>query len=259
MANTAHFRFYEELNDFLPAEKCKVRFVYQFNGSPSIKDAIEAIGVPHVEVDLVIVNGRSVGFDYHLSDNDEVSVYPVFEALDISPLVRLREKPLRDPRFICDVHLGKLARLLRLAGFNTLYRNDYTDPQIVEYALPEKRCILTRDRGILKRSAVTHGYCLRSTVPQQQAREVIERFDLHAMARPFSLCIECNGPISRANKDSVLPGLPQKTSECHDEFYKCDSCGRVYWQGSHFDSLRQTVSAMLRNSQQPLCVEFPEK
>jgi uncharacterized protein len=249
MANKARFRFYEELNDFLPSENSKVQFAYEFNGSPSVKDAIEAIGVPHVEVDLVIVNGRSVGFDYRLADSDSIAVYPVFESLDISPLVRLREKPLRNPKFICDVHLGKLARLLRLVGFDTLYRNDYTDVQIVEYALPEKRCILTRDRGILKRSAVTHGYCLRSTVPQEQAREVIARFDLHSRARPFSLCIECNGSISRADRGTVLPKLPEKTGKCYEEFHKCDSCGRVYWQGSHFESLRQTVSAMLRNSQ----------
>jgi hypothetical protein len=248
MPNIAHFRFYEELNDFLPPEKHKVQFAYQFNGNPSVKDAIEAIGVPHVEVDLVIVNGRSVGFDYRLAGNDSAAVYPVFESLDISPLVRLREHPLRDPKFICDVHLGKLARLLRLAGFDTLYRNDYTDIQIVQYALPEKRCILTRDRGILKRSAVTHGYCLRSTDPRRQAREVLSRFDLYSRARPFSRCTECNGSVVRADRDAVVPGLPQRTRECYDEFYKCDSCGRVYWQGSHFESLRQTVSAMLRDS-----------
>jgi uncharacterized protein len=245
MPYTAFFRFYEELNDFIPQEKRKTRFAYEFDGNPSVKDAIEAIGVPHVEVDLVLVNGRSEGFDYHLVGGDNIAVYPVFEALDISPLVRLREKPLRNPQFICDVHLGKLARLLRLAGFDTLYRNDYTDPQIVESALREKRCILTRDRGILKRSVVTHGYCLRSMVPQEQVKEVLVRFDLHARARPFSLCIECNGSVSRADRKSVLPKLPEKTKECYDEFYKCNSCGRVYWKGSHFDALQQTVSDML--------------
>jgi uncharacterized protein len=245
MPHEAFFRFYEELNDFLPREKRKNRFAYGFDKNPSIKDAIEAIGVPHTEVDLVIVNGQSVGFGYHLADGDDVAVYPVFTSLDITPIVRLREKPVGDPKFICDVHLGKLSRLLRLLGFNTLYRNDYSDRQIVECALPEKRCILTRDRGILKRSAVTNGYCLRSTAPEKQAKEVLLRFDLYARARPFSLCIECNGSIARADRDSVLSIIPGKTKECYDEFYQCASCGRVYWQGSHFDSLRKTVSSIL--------------
>jgi uncharacterized protein len=245
MFTTSFFRFYEELNDFLPQEKRTTRFTYVFDKNPSIKDAIQAIGVPHTEIDLIIVNGRSVDFGYHLSDKDDVAVYPVFESLDISPLVRLREKPLREPKFICDVHLGKLARLLRLAGFDTLYNNDYTDARIVELSLLEKRCILTRDRGILKRSAVTHGYCVRSTVPLEQAREILGRFDLYALARPFSLCTECNGRIERAARDSVLSKLPDKTKECYDDFYKCTSCGKVYWQGSHFDSLRKTVATLL--------------
>jgi uncharacterized protein with PIN domain len=245
MPYTAFFRFYEELNDFLPREKRKNRFAYGFDKTPSIKDAIEALGVPHTEVDLVIVNGQSVDFGYHLADSDDVAVYPVFESLDISPLVRLREKPLRDPKFICDVHLGKLSRLLRLLGFNTLYRNDYSDQDIVECALCDTRCILTRDRGILKRRVVTHGYCLRSTVPEEQAKEVLRRFDLYARAHPFSLCTECNGSIARADRESVLSIIPEKTKKCYNEFYKCSSCGRVYWQGSHFDALQNTVSAIL--------------
>lgn len=245
MPYSAYFRFYEELNDFLPLENRKTRFAYRFKGNPSVKDAIEAIGVPHVEVDLVIVNAASVGFDYNLADNDSVAVYPVFESLDISPLVRLRENPLADPKFICDVHCGKLAKLLRLLGFDTLYRNDYTDQRIVEVSLLEKRCILTRDRGILKRSVVTHGYCLRSAFPEEQTKEVLARFGLHAKTRPFSLCTECNGAITAADKHSVLQVLPEKTVGCYDEFYKCNSCGRVYWRGSHFDALCRTVNKLL--------------
>ena len=245
MLQTSYFRFYEELNDFLPAEKRKKRFAYEFEGNPSVKDAIEAIGVPHVEVDLVIVNALSVGFDYLLADNDNVAVYPVFESLDISPLVRLRENPLRDPKFICDVHLGKLAKLLRLLGFDTLYRNDYSDQRIVDVSLLEKRCILTRDRGILKRRVVARGYCPRSLVPEKQAKEVLVRFDLRARARPFSLCTECNGPIATADIASVLSSLPEKTRDCYEEFFKCTSCGRVYWRGSHFDALRKIVDKLL--------------
>ena len=146
----ANFRFYEELNDFLPENKRKIEYSYAFYGTPAVKDAIEAEGVPHTEVDLILVNGKSVGFDYLLQHSDRVSVYPVFETLDISPVIRLREKPLRESKFILDVHLGKLTKLLRRLGFDSNYRNDYSDPEIVNISLKEKRIILTRDRGILK-------------------------------------------------------------------------------------------------------------
>jgi uncharacterized protein len=248
MQNIAQFRFYSELNDFLPLQKRATQFEYSFSGSPSVKDAIEAIGVPHTEIDLIIVNGESVGFEYTLKNGDAVAVYPVFESFDISPVIKLRQAPLRDPKFICDVHLGALARLLRLTGFDTLYRNDYADQQIVDIALAEKRCILTRDRGILKRRAVTHGYCLRSTHPEEQVREVLSRFDLHSSMKPFSLCIQCGGTVSRVDKASVLAELPEKTRDCYDEFYKCASCGKVYWQGSHYADLEKIVDDLRRES-----------
>lgn len=154
---SAHFRFYEELNDFLPASRQKTEFVWHFRGKPSIKDAIESLGVPHTEVDLILINGRSVSFEHHLFDGDRISVYPVFESLDISPVSRLGRPPLRDPAFICDVHLGRLARLLRMLGFDTLYSTSYSDPQIVHIAGTQRRIILTRDRGVLKRKAVCRG------------------------------------------------------------------------------------------------------
>ena len=102
----AEFRFYEELNDFLPPEKRKRSFAYMFEGTPSIKDAIEAVGVPHTEIDIILVDGRSVGFDHRLRGGERVAVYPMFEAIDVSPLVRLRPQPLRITRFVVDVHLG---------------------------------------------------------------------------------------------------------------------------------------------------------
>ena len=177
-AKVAQFRFYEELNDFLFPSKKKTLFSYQFNGTPSIKDVIEGMGVPHTEVDLILVNGISVGFDYHLLHGDHVSVYPVFESLDISPIVLLREKPLRKSTFILDVHLGKLARSLRMLGFDSLYRNDYEDSEIISISVKEKRIILTRDQDILKRRAVTRGYLIRSTSLEEQIHEVLSRFDL---------------------------------------------------------------------------------
>jgi len=242
---TAHFRFYEELNDFLPEEKRKVEFPYQFEGKPSIKDAIEAIGVPHTEVDLILVNGNSVGFDYHLQNNDHISVYPVFESMDISPLTHLRDKPLRRTAFVLDVHLGKLARLMRMLGFDTLYRNDYDDHEIVNISNNEHRIILTRDRGILKYNAVTHGYCIRSTKPIEQTREVLRRFDLSEQIKPFKRCIECNGVIVGVDKKKIQNKLPPKVAAQHSVFYHCLNCKKIYWRGSHYLGMKKKLEQIV--------------
>ena len=177
----ADFRFYEELNDFLKAPQRKRTIHVAFQGRPTVRSVVTMLGVPPSEIDLVLVNGRSVGFDHRLGDGDRVAVYPVFEALDITPLVRLRPRPLRRTAFILDVHLGRLARGLRLLGFDSCYRNDFDDPDIIQRALREHRIILTRDRGLLQARAVRHGYWVRACDPEAQIMEVLTRFDLLGM------------------------------------------------------------------------------
>lgn len=178
LIHTAFFRFYEELNDFLPEERYKKWFLHEFIGNPSIKDTVEAIGVPHTEIDLILVDGESVGFDYKMCGGERVSVYPVFESFDITSLVRLHSKPLREIRFIADITVGKLAKMLQSLGFDTLFRDDFTDKEIVELSLKEKRVILTRDKSILKFRRVTHGYWIRHDDPDKQLEEVVSRFQL---------------------------------------------------------------------------------
>jgi len=242
---SACFRFYEELNDFLPVDRRKQSFVYRFKGNPSVKDAIEAIGVPHTEVDLIVANGEAVSFEYHLKEGDRIAVYPVFESLDISPIVRLREKPLRQTAFILDVHLGKLARLLRMLGFDALYRNDFQDEEIIKIALEEKRIILTRDRGLLKNGAVTHGYCIRSSDALIQAKEVLQRFNLFSQVNPFHKCIACNGEIISIEKQAVLSKIPAGARKYYHKFYQCLKCKKIYWQGSHYQRLQEKVRFIL--------------
>jgi sulfur carrier protein ThiS len=196
----ARFRFYEELNDFLPPQRRKVSFDLAFDRRASIKDMIEALGVPHPEIELIVVNGESVGFDHLVRDGDRVAVYPVFEAIDVSNAVRLREQPLRRSRFVLDVQLGKLSRYLRLCGFDTLYRNDYDDADVATIAAEESRILLTRDRDVLKRRIVTHGYFVRSDRPRTQVGEVLRRFDLHDDVAPFTRCSRCNGPLHDIDK-----------------------------------------------------------
>jgi uncharacterized protein len=241
---TAEFRFYEELNDFLAPALRKREFPYGFAGTPSVKDAIEAIGVPHAEVDLVLVDGVSVDFARRLRGGERIAVYPMFERLDITPVTRLRPRPLRQTRFVLDVHLGKLARYLRLLGFDTLYRMDFNDAEIIATSLAEARIILTRDRGLLKHRVVTHGYWVRATDPHEQAAEITRVFDLGNSARPFTRCLRCNGDLQPAAKDDVADRLPPRVRAQFDEFARCPACGRLYWRGSHYARLRRIVDEL---------------
>lgn len=240
----ASFRFYEELNDFFPAQLRKRLFYYEFRGTPAIKDSIEAMGVPHTEIDLIIVDGRSVGFDYRLQGGDQVSVYPVFESLDISPIVRLRPKPLRETKFIVDVNLGKLVPKLRLLGFDTLYKNDLKDDEIVDIAQKQQRIILTRDKGIFKYAAVTHGYWLRSDQPKTQLRELISRLQLVHDFKPFTRCVRCNGILVKVEKSQIRDCLPPQISLSFDLFLRCDQCHNIYWRGSHYDRILKWIHTL---------------
>jgi uncharacterized protein len=238
------FRFYAELNDFLPAERRGVTFIYPYSGRAAIKDVIEAVGVPHTEIDLILVNGQSVDFAYLVQPGDHISVYPVFESLDISPLNRLRPQPLRDTRFVLDIHLGRLASHLRLLGFDTLYRNDYGDEELARVSSSERRILLTRDVGLLKRSLVTHGYFVRATDPQQQTAEILRRFDLFGQITPFRRCLRCNGLLRPVDKETIAGRLPAEASQQYEEFRLCQSCQRIYWKGSHYHRLEQFITSI---------------
>lgn len=241
----AHFRFYEELNDFLSPDQRKRTLPYRFRGRPGIKDPIETFGVPHTEVELIVVQGESVGFDYQLRDGDRVAVYPVFESLDVSSLVRLRKAPLRHTSFVVDVNLGRLARHLRMCGFDAAYRNDYRDREIAQISAREHRILLTRDRRLLYHKAVTHGYWVRSTDPESQLSEVIERFDLRDSINPFQRCLACNGRVEPVDKDAVVDQLEPLTRKYFDVFYRCGDCGKVYWPGSHYEHMMQRFDGVL--------------
>ena len=240
-ARHAEFRFYEELNDFLPENRRKVSFTYRFHGTPSVRDAIQALGVPHTAIDLVLVDGRSVDFAHRLEGGEQVSVYPVFERLDISPLVRLRPRPLRDTRFVADVHLGRLARYLRMLGFDTLHEPGGSKDNVIETALRDGRIILTRDVGILKRSRVTHGYWLRHQQPLDQLREVVGALDLQTQARPFTRCMECNGLLRPIDRRQLAGRVEEAILARFETYRECPDCSRVFWKGSHFHRMLRWV------------------
>jgi uncharacterized protein with PIN domain len=230
-------RFYEELNDFLPSEQRKRPFNYPLRPTQSVKHLIENLGVPHTEVEIILVNGRSVDFAYQPVDGDRISVYPLFERFDVTPLLRLRPRPLRDPRFIADAHLGKLARHLRLVGFDTLFFNDAGDDRLVEISLIDRRILLSRDRALLMRRELTHGCFIHAVDPEQQLAELFRRLDLYRGMKPFTRCMECNGRLLTIERQEVLTLLPERVVEHYSEFWRCSDCANVYWKGSHYRAL----------------------
>lgn len=242
---TVTFRFYEELNDFLPPERRRRDFTSPCARAATTKHMIEALGVPHTEVELILVNGASVGFDRLLQQGDRVAVYPKFETLDVTPLLRVREFPLRAIRFVADAHLGGLAHLLRMTGFDTLYDNNFHDTEIEVIAMREGRTVLTRDRELLKRREITHGCYVRALKPAQQLREIFERLDLARSARPFTLCLHCNAPLRAIDKALVLDRVPPAVRDRHQRFSTCASCQRVFWEGSHWQRMRELVGELM--------------
>lgn len=242
--NQAWFRFYEELNDFLPPSGKKQLFSHSFNGNPSVKDVIESLGVPHVEVDMILINGVSAGFTQKLRDGDLVSVYPVFESMDITDVQHLRKAPLRVVKFIADAHLGKLTKYLRMAGFDTKYDTVYNDAQIIDISVAEKRIILTRDKMLLHSNTINHGYWVRSTDPRGQMKEITNRFDLRKLMKPFTRCLECNTPITEVSKEKIFDKLPPRTREYFNIFWICSSCGRIYWEGSHYEKMKAFTESL---------------
>jgi uncharacterized protein with PIN domain len=246
MSGQVTIRFYEELNDFLPPGKRKIDFLHSFKQPGSVKDLIENIGIPHTEIDLILVDGESVDFNYLVKDGDRISVYPVFESLDITPVTHLRSEPLRETKFVLDQHLGKLAAYLRMLGFDTLYRNDYDDPELAEISVNEHRILLTCDLRLLMRKIVTHGYFVRDRNPKKQLVEVIERLDLKRSFQPFTRCMLCNGEIRSVEKSAIESQLNQKTSEEFDEFWQCANCGNIYWKGHHYDRMCELIRDISR-------------
>lgn len=235
-------RVYGPLNDFLPPQRRQVSWWRLTDRHTSVKDLIESLGVPHPEIDLIVVNGTSVPFDYIVRTGDRIAVFPRFVAFDIGTLTRVRPQPLEPIRFVADVHLGKLARHLRLAGLDTAYRHDADDAALAATADRERRILLTRDQGLLKRRTVAHGYFIRETQPHRQFVEVLQRFGPLNL-QPFSRCLRCNDVLRGVPKSAIDAALLPRTRQHYDSFEICGGCGRVYWKGSHWKRLKQAIDA----------------
>jgi len=226
-------RFLGSLKVFLN----KLQHTVVLNDRPAVKDTLEALGVPHTEIAEIIVNGKPKKFSYQLKNNDKVLVYP-------------HKPPAAQPRavkFVVDSHLGKLVRHLRLLGFDAVYKNTFPDAEIVAIAVKEKRIVLTRDIGLLKNKLVRYGYFPRSVDADKQLKEVLGHFELYSRVKPFTRCISCNGKFRRIAKSKIADQLPPKVKKYYNRFYVCDSCGKIYWQGSHYEKLVKIVERVKKN------------
>jgi uncharacterized protein len=241
----SRFRFYAQLNDFLPPEQRHQVVARRFRVSGSAKDAIEAMGVPHTEIDLILANGVPVEFDYLVRDGDRISVFPKFRSIDLGPLLRLQPPDLSEKHFVVDGHLGRLAAYLRMLGFDTVYRNDYRDDELARISCAENRTLLTRDRGLLKRSEVNRGYYVRETNPAAQLAEVVQEFDLSQSIAPFRRCMHCNSLLHSVEKQAIQDRLLPETAKYFDEFYRCAECGHVYWKGSHYRRMTKLIREVI--------------
>ena len=235
------FRFYEELNDFLPPARRKRSFTAGISGMPAVKDPIEALGVPHTEVDMILVDGAPVPFSHRLHGGERVAVYPVFERFELAEANRLRPRPLREPRFVLDVHLGRLASYMRLLGFDCLYHNDYRDADLLDVSVREHRIVLTRDAALLKHATLTHGAFVHARDPRRQLREVLDRFQLQDRIALFTRCGRCNGVLEPLAPEAAQPLVPPAVAQRECTFSRCLQCGQIYWQGTHVARLRQRL------------------
>ena len=237
MAGHVNVRAYAELNDFLGPELRGVTVRRPFRTHQTVKDVLEAMGIPHTEVDLILVNGNAEDFTHRPASGDRIAVYPMFEALDIGSTARLRPVPLRDPRFVVDVNLGRLARLLRVLGFDVWWSSDADDQSLVDISLEQQRILLTRDRALLKRRIITHGLFVHSDNPEEQTIEVLRRLDLGQRLAPLTRCVRCNGRLVAVAKEEVIDRLEPLTRRYYSDFSRCEECGRIYWPGSHHAGL----------------------
>ena len=232
-------RFHGDLSVFLRSKTGDAVIERRLAEKTSIKDVIESCGVPHPEVDLILVDERTVGFDQTLAKDARVEVFPVENRDTVQTEKRLQAIGVSS--FVADGHLGGLARNLRLLGFDVAYRQNADDRQLLEVMARENRALLTRDRRLLMHAIVQNGYCPRSQNADEQTIEVIRRFNLLELIAPFTRCLRCNAPLEEAAKADIIHKLEPLTKIYYDQFRRCPGCKQIYWSGSHFPKLEKRI------------------
>jgi uncharacterized protein with PIN domain len=236
-------RLYGELNDFLPPERRGRTVQWALFGTPAAKDVLEAIGVPHPEVGLLLVDGEAAGFSHRLRGGERLAVYPASSSLAAAHPGTLAP-PLHPPRFLLDGHLATLASALRLFGFDAEMPVGADDATLARRSAEEDRILLTRDLGLLKRSEVRRGRFVRATDPRVQERELVARYGLLSQMAPFTRCSRCNVPLTDASPEQIERSVPAGVRERQDTYRACPGCERIYWDGSHPARVRERIAAI---------------
>lgn len=244
----ATLRFYGDLSDFLPRARRGLAFESETGERRSVKDLIESFGVPHCEVFLILVDGAGVGLDHVIAGGERIAVYPHLTDIDPTDLPSAGEALPRDGRFVLDGHLGRLAAYLRALGFDVAWDRDADDAAIARVAQVEDRVVLTRDVGLLKRSAVRHGRFVRATAPTEQLAEIVRVFRLADRAAPFTRCLRCNTKLADAARDSLRDVVPSAVLERFDRFSACPTCGRAFWRGTHYERLASLLAPYVNSA-----------
>ncbi|MEU2026437.1 Mut7-C RNAse domain-containing protein [Streptomyces sp. NPDC016469] len=232
-----HLEVAPELRLFVAHGRRQGRTAVTTDGSSTLGHVVESLGIPLTEAGALLVDGRPVPASHIPAAGELVEVHPV---------PRPQPVPGAPLRFLLDVHLGTLARRLRLLGVDAAYESeDIGDPGLAALSAKERRVLLSRDRGLLHRRELWAGAYVYSDRPDEQLRDVLERF-APALA-PWTRCTACNGPLTAADKDTVGPHLEHGTRRTYDVFAQCVVCGRVYWRGAHHARLEAIVAEAVRD------------
>jgi uncharacterized protein with PIN domain len=238
-------RFYGELNDFLPTAGQKQKFCSPFKGRESVKDKVEALGIPHTEVDVIVVNGQSVGFDYILENGDDISVYPWTEAIMLPKVTRLKRLPADPSRFVADINIRDVVKTMRSLGLDVLEDPTLSAKEIIDISLKDGRIILSGSRQLLKRKRVAYGIFIRRDHREAQIQRIIKMLSLKSHCSPFTRCFLCNTNLEKVSKESVWKRIPPRTRRRCNTFARCPSCDRLYWNGTHYQKIRAKVDRIL--------------
>jgi len=245
-AFTVRLNLHGDLDFFVRSGARGRRIERSLGEKTSVKDVIEACGVPHPEVDLILVNGQPVDFDYAIASDADIELYPV--GIESTIFNEKRLQISTDRTFVADGHLGRLARNLRLLGFDVAYDPKAEDRQLLRTMERENRALLTRDRRLLMHAVVRTGYCPRSQNADEQTVEVVRRFDLLGSLVPFTRCVRCNAPLRMVSKAEIIERLEPLTKIYYERFRRCTGCSQIYWPGSHFSKLQKRVEQIRMNS-----------
>ncbi len=236
--------FQKQLDFFRVNDKSGRQFDYALNRKTSVKDIIESLGVPHTEVGQICFNKQEIDFSYIPVSRGILDVQAVSSPFNVGLPSLLRPQPLKHIRFVADVNVIKLGRLLILLGFDVLYSSFYSDEEIADIAEKENRIVLTRDTDLLKRNKIVFARRIRANLPYDQLAETIHFFGLENMISFFSRCTACNIKLAAIEKKDVMHLLEPKTKQYFNTFFQCPQCKTVFWRGSHYNFFKKRISSL---------------